>query len=63
MAASHDGSVIGCNTAYHKLRGEGKLQAVACSKTFELIIPWLDRQRNKNPGSLEDWGVDEESCV
>ena len=43
------------------MRGEGKQQAVACSKNFELIIQRLDRQRNENPGSLVDQDVDEEN--
>ena len=63
MAASHDGIVVGYNTADCKLRGEGKLQAVACSNFFDLIIPWLDRWRNENPGSLVDWRVNEENYI
>ena len=50
-AASHEGIFIGYSTAYFKLRGEGILQLVACSKTFELIIPWFDRWRNEIPGT------------
>ena len=60
-AAAHDSIIVGYNTAWRKLKEEGMIQTIACSKTFELIIPSLEKWMSENPSTVVYWGADAEN--